>query len=114
VKGKTVALLRHPSALEEDCRLADIVVAPFTVTKACRAARVVVDRKMLKEQGAFALYIEGLSIRSESVAEARGSRPWVPEHPPPAAAPDLSVGHAFAHGDGAEGDGEDVPTDAEP
>ena len=57
VKGKTIALVRHPSALEEDCRLADIVVAPFTVTKACRAARVVVDRQMLKEHGASrALY----------------------------------------------------------
>ena len=47
VKGKTVALVRQPAALEEDCRLADIVIAPFTVGKGCRAARVVVDRKML-------------------------------------------------------------------
>jgi competence protein ComEC len=107
VKGKTVALVRHPSALEEDCRLADIVVAPFSVTKSCRAARVVVDRKMLKEHGAYALYIEGLSIRSETVAEARGTRPWVPEHPPPMPAPDLNVGHAFARGDG--NDDEDSP-----
>jgi competence protein ComEC len=99
VKGKTIALVRHPSALEEDCRLADIVVAPFTVSKACRAARVVVDRKMLKEHGAYALYIDGLSIRAETVAEARGMRPWVPERPPHTPAPDLGVGHAFAHGD---------------
>jgi len=28
VKGKTAALIRHPGALEEDCRLADIVIAP--------------------------------------------------------------------------------------
>ena len=28
VKDKTVALIRHPGALEEDCRLADIVIAP--------------------------------------------------------------------------------------
>src|SRR5680860_818641 len=39
VKGKTVALIRHPGALEEDCRVADIVIAPFTVGKRCRAAR---------------------------------------------------------------------------
>jgi hypothetical protein len=50
VKGKTVALVRQPAALEEDCRQADIVIAPFTVGKGCRAARVVVDRKMLLEQ----------------------------------------------------------------
>jgi competence protein ComEC len=77
VKGKTVALVRHPGALEEDCRIADIVIAPFTVGKRCRAARVIVDRRMLKAEGAHALYIEGLSIRTETVAEQRGRRPWV-------------------------------------
>ena len=29
VKGRTVALVRHPAALEEDCRVADIVIAPL-------------------------------------------------------------------------------------
>ena len=76
VKGKTVALVRHPGALEEDCRVADILIAPFTVSKRCRAARVIVDRRMLKSQGAHALYIEGLSIRTETVAQSRGQRPW--------------------------------------
>ena len=76
VKGKTVALVREVGALEEDCRVADVVIAPFTVGKHCRAARVIVDRRMLKEQGAHALYIEGLSIRTETVAKARGKRPW--------------------------------------
>jgi competence protein ComEC len=76
VKGKTVALVRHPAALEEDCRVADIVIAPFTVGK-CRAARVIVDRRMLRAHGAHALYIDGLSIRAETVAASRGKRPWV-------------------------------------
>jgi competence protein ComEC len=78
VKGKIVALIRHPAALEEDCRIADIVIAPFTVGERCRAARVIVDRRVLKAGGAQALYIEGLSIRAVSVASARGRRPWVP------------------------------------
>src|SRR5215468_3767232 len=43
------------------------------------ARRVVIDRHELQAEGAHALYIEGLSIRSESVAETRGRRPWVPE-----------------------------------
>ena len=42
----------------------------------------IVDRNMLKEQGEHALYIEGLSIRTETVAELRGRRPWVPDHSP--------------------------------
>jgi competence protein ComEC len=75
VKGKTVALIRHPAALEDDCRIADIVIAPFTVGK-CRTARVIVDRPMLKTHGAHALHIEGLSIRTETVAASRGNRPW--------------------------------------
>ena len=36
---------------------------------------------MLKAEGAHALYIEGLSIRTETVAAARGHRPWVPDAP---------------------------------
>ena len=60
--------------------MADIVIAPFTVNKKCRAARVIVDRRMLREGGAHALYIDGLSIRDVSVASERGHRPWVPEH----------------------------------
>jgi competence protein ComEC len=76
VKGKIVALIRHPGALEEDCRTADIVIAPFAVSKRCRAARVIVDRRELKQGGAHALYIEGLSIRTHTVTDARGQRPW--------------------------------------
>ncbi len=85
-----------PAALEEDCRSADIVIVPFTVGKGCGAARVVVDRKMLWSEGAYALYIEGLSIRSESVAEARGNRPWVPDRPMVKPAPGQSSGQAYA------------------
>jgi hypothetical protein len=31
---------------------------------------------MLKAHGAHALYVEGLSIRTETVAASRGNRPW--------------------------------------
>lgn len=79
VKRKIVALIRHPAALEEDCRKAHVVIAPFTIGKKCRAARVIVDRRLLRREGAHAIYIEGLSIRAVSVAAARGKRPWVPD-----------------------------------
>ena len=60
VKGKTVALVRHPGALEEeDCRRADIVITPFTVGKKCCAARVIVDRRALKTHGAHAPLYRG-------------------------------------------------------
>ena len=102
VKGKTVALIRHPAALEEDCRLADIVIAPFTIGKKCRAARVIVDRRMLKSEGASALYIEGLSIRTETVAAARGRRSWVPDHTIVRTGPPSLSGHVDAHGNEAD------------
>ncbi|ODS00906.1 hypothetical protein AUC68_13310 [Methyloceanibacter methanicus] len=76
VKGKTVALIRETGALAEDCRKADIVIAPFKLGKTCKAPRIVVDRTALSAQGAHALYIEGLSIRTETVAGTRGARPW--------------------------------------
>jgi competence protein ComEC len=63
-------------ALEENCRIADTVIAPFTVSKRCRAARVIVDHRALKAQGPHALYIEGLSIRTDTGCAREGARPW--------------------------------------
>lgn len=76
VKGKTVALIRGVGALQEDCRLADIVITPFPLEEGCEAARIVVDGRALANSGAHALYIEGLSIRTETVVQMRGARPW--------------------------------------
>jgi len=53
--AQTIALIRHPAALEEDCRIADIVIAPFSVGKGCSTARVVVDRRALQAEGAHAI-----------------------------------------------------------
>lgn len=114
VKGKTVALIRHPAALEEDCRLADIVIAPFTIGKTCRAARVIVDRRMLKSEGASALYIEGLSIRTETVAAARGRRPWVPDHAIVRSGPPSSSGHDYSNESGEDAKDDARPLDGNP
>ena len=76
VKGKTVAFIRHPAAIAEECRKADIVVSKIPVRGPCPKARVVIDRFDLWAEGAHALYFDGLSLRVETVAEARGKRPW--------------------------------------
>lgn len=76
VKGKTVAFVRHPAALAEECARADIVVAQIPLRRPCPNARVTVDRIDLWADGAHALYLEGQSIRVETVAQHRGSRPW--------------------------------------
>ena len=78
MKGKIIAVVRHPAALEEDCRIADIVIAPFSVGKGCEtAARVVIDRRVLQTEGAHAIYIEGpdqeRKRRRDAGAEALGA-----------------------------------------
>jgi competence protein ComEC len=76
VKGKTVAFVRHPAALAEECSRADIVVAQIPLHRRCPKARVTVDRIDLWADGAHALYLDGQSIRVETVAQHRGARPW--------------------------------------
>jgi competence protein ComEC len=76
VKGKTVAFVRHPAAVAEECARADIVVAQIPLGRACPKALVTVDRIDLWADGAHALYLDGQSIRVETVAQSRGTRPW--------------------------------------
>ena len=57
---------------------------------------------MLKSEGASALYIEGLSIRTETVAAARGRRPWVPDHTIVRTGPRSHSRHVDAHGNEAD------------
>ncbi|MGH6865996.1 MAG: hypothetical protein ACREDO_07490 [Methyloceanibacter sp.] len=71
-----MALIRHPCVVEEDCRATDIVIGPLHLGQEVPPARIIVNRRMLKANGANALFIEGLSIRTESVASAHGRRPW--------------------------------------
>ena len=79
VKGKTIAPICYPAALEEQCRLVDTGIAPFNVGKAYSAARVLADRRPLQAEGAYTPLRRGLSIRSGSVVETRGRRPWMPK-----------------------------------
>jgi len=68
---------------------------------------------MLRTAGAHALYIEGLSIRTETVAEARGRRPWVPARPP-SYRPEPSSGNAYASGNAAEAGDAETGLDGDP
>lgn len=73
--GRTAALVYDESALEEDCRAADVVVSLVPVKPRC-PADVVVDRFDLWREGAYAVWLGGKAVRVESVAEAQGARPW--------------------------------------
>ena len=96
VRGKKVAFLLHPAAIGEECASADIVIARFPLGRRCKAARVSLDRMDLKKSGAHALYLDGQSIRLESVALRRGSRPWTRAVPPAPVIAETGDGRAHA------------------
>jgi len=81
VKGQAITFLRHPAALREECRRADIIVSQFPFRRRCPKARVIVDKLDFRREGAHAVYLEGEKIRVETVSQRRGSRPWVRSKP---------------------------------
>jgi competence protein ComEC len=76
VKGLRLAVAKSAAALRDDCALATIVVLAFPRPKRCRPAGPAVDSDDLAARGAHALTIEGGNVRIETVADARGDRPW--------------------------------------
>jgi competence protein ComEC len=77
VKGQEVAVAQHPAAFAEDCRRAAILISRIVSPRGCTAPKTVVDFFAARRQGTHALYIEADgSIRTETVAAARGTRPW--------------------------------------
>lgn len=82
-QGFLVALPQQPKAITEDCRHADVVIATrMAVRYRCPSARIVIDRNDLWRGGTHALFLDTAvaaqrGMRSVSVAETRGQRPWV-------------------------------------
>ena len=77
LNGKTIAFVRDPRALEEDCARADIVVSAVPAWNLCPGPGIVVDRFDLWRGGGHAIWLEPEGARIETVAGARGARPWV-------------------------------------
>ncbi|MGQ0674186.1 MAG: ComEC/Rec2 family competence protein [Hyphomicrobium sp.] len=75
--GETVALARHPAALDDDCAKASILVLDFPAPKGCTAPRHVLDFFKLRDSGTQAFYRRSNGDwRIETVAGVRGRRPW--------------------------------------
>jgi competence protein ComEC len=75
--GETVALVRDPLALSDDCRRASVVISAVPVRVHCPAARMVIDRFDLWREGAHAIWLSDEGVKVVSVADRRGDRPWV-------------------------------------
>ncbi|MEX0808091.1 MAG: ComEC/Rec2 family competence protein [Dongiaceae bacterium] len=76
-----VAIAWQAGALAEDCAIADLVISLDPARDLCRSGAtgkpIVIDRFDLWRNGGYAVWLEADGIRTLSVAETRGIRPWV-------------------------------------
>lgn len=72
--GARIAVVFLPDALAEACRRADLVITALRAPK-CANARVI-DGVALRSSGGLAIWLEDGGYHLETVAEARGLRPW--------------------------------------
>lgn len=77
--GHTVAFIRDGSALEDDCRVADLVVSPVAAHRSCRNTKII-DRVDAYEKGGHAIWLNSAGINIETVRDWQGDRPWSPHH----------------------------------
>ncbi len=91
VNSRNVAVSRHPAALRDDCRLADILILDIPQPKGCREPAAVVDVFDLRNWGTHAVYLADDHARIETVAQHRGIRPWAP--PPRLPVPKIKRSH---------------------
>lgn len=73
VQGQSVAVIKKPEALAEDCRRASLVIAPANYVPQCRAE--VIDARRLRHGGAQALVWQGDHWETDS-AHGASLRPW--------------------------------------
>lgn len=74
--GNRIAFADDKRALAEDCRSADILIAPFYVTRDCTGPRLVIDWLARKTGGAHAVWFGEDGPRVETVRETETARLW--------------------------------------
>ncbi len=77
-EGHVVALVSDPRALDDDCRVASVVVSLVPVRGRCPGVATVIDRFDLWRRGAHAIWLEDGRVRVETATQGRGRRPWAP------------------------------------
>lgn len=76
VRGRLLAMPATPEAAIEDCERADLVVTGVRLRRPCPGNVRTIDLDVLRREGAFAVWLTDDGIRTRSVAEVRGHRPW--------------------------------------
>ncbi len=75
-EGSSVGFARDARALEDDCRIADLVLSAVPVRFNCPSAQIVIDRFDLWRRGAIALRWRDGVISVEGANDSRDDRPW--------------------------------------
>jgi competence protein ComEC len=78
--GSVVAFAQRADALADDCARADVLVSATPVRVDCPHPQIIVDRLALARKGASAIRLGENGVKMETVAEARGTRPWVAQY----------------------------------
>jgi competence protein ComEC len=79
VKGRRLAVPRHPSALRDDCSRAEILVLRSERPRTCEPSAMAIDAAALRREGAHALHLRGAEIAVTTVAGVHGRRLWTLE-----------------------------------
>ncbi len=74
--GWAIGFARKRGALEDDCRVADLVLAAVPVRFHCPSAKLVIDRFDLWRRGAIAVRWRNGKAYVEGANDDRGNRPW--------------------------------------
>jgi predicted membrane metal-binding protein len=79
VKDKRVAFAQAEAEGKLTCPNADILIAGFPLRKSCSNIPLRIDRFDVWRMGAYALFIDGSHIKTQTARSIRGARPWVIE-----------------------------------
>lgn len=79
--GSAVGFARDARALEDDCRIADVVLSAVPVRINCPSAHMVIDRFDLWRRGAIAMRWRDGVISVIGANDDRGDRPWSRQKP---------------------------------
>ena len=84
--GTKLAVAGRPAGLEEDCRLAAVVVSRYPAPPGCGETAFVVDRRDVARHGAHALFVTSMTVAGRPVfrvttAYPEARRPFMPPRP---------------------------------
>jgi len=76
VRGRIVAVVRHATALRDDCAKAAVVILALPAVRPCDGGPLMIAQEQLRAEGTHAISLTMPAIEIETVAAGRGQRPW--------------------------------------